>query len=142
MIASPAPLIVIISAIAVLAATGNLFAASAPAIAFQVIAVALSIWSRRSFPNGTFRVGAAPGGASIIRRGPYRVIRHPMYAAVLLFIWAAALSHPSLLPVAVATVVTLTVAIRVVTEERLLRARYPDYVDYARSTKAIVPFIL
>jgi protein-S-isoprenylcysteine O-methyltransferase Ste14 len=142
MIASPAPLIVVISAIAVLAAGGNLFAASVPVIAFQVIAVALSVWSRRSFPKGAFRVAAAPGADSIIRRGPYRFIRHPMYAAVLLFIWTAVLSHRSLFTVTVGAIVTLVVATRVVAEERVLRARYPDYADYARSTKAIVPFIL
>lgn len=142
MIASPAPLIIVISAIAVLAATGNLFAASAPVIALQVIALGLSVWSRRSFPKGTFRVAAAPGAASIIRRGPYRFIRHPMYTAVLLFIWTAVLSHRSLVSLAVGAIVTLVVAIRVVAEERVLRARYADYADYARSTKAIVPFIL
>lgn len=142
MIASPAPLIVVISAIAVLAATGNLFAASAPVIALQVIAVGLSVWSRRSFPKGAFRVAAVPGADSIIRRGPYRFIRHPMYAAVLLFIWTAVLGHRSLFTVIVGAIVTLVVATRVVAEERVLRARYPDYADYAGSTKAIVPFIL
>jgi protein-S-isoprenylcysteine O-methyltransferase Ste14 len=29
----------------------------------------------------------------------------------------------------------------VVVEERLLRARYPDYDAYARSTKALVPYV-
>ena len=142
MISSPAPLIVVIMAIAVLAATGNLFAASVPVIALQVSAVGLSVWSRRSFPKGAFRVAAAPGAESTIRRGPYRFIRHPMYAAVLLFIWTAVLSHRSLFTVTVGAIVTLVVATRVVAEERVLRARYPDYADYARSTKAIVPFIL
>ena len=142
MIASAAPLIVVISAIAVLAATGNLFAASVLVIALQIIAVGLSVWSRRSFPKGAFRVAAAPGADSVIRRGPYRFIRHPMYAAVLLFIWTAVLSHRSLVTVTVGAIVTLVVATRVVAEERVLRARYPDYVDYARSTKAIVPFVL
>jgi len=142
MIASPAPLIVVIGAIAVLAATGNLFAASLPVIAVQLIAVALSLWSRQSFPRGAFRVAAAPGADSIIRRGPYRFIRHPMYAAMLLFICTAVLSHRSLFTVIVGAIVTLVVATRVVAEERILRARYPDYADYAGSTKAIVPFVL
>ena len=142
MITSPAPLIVVISAIAVLAATGNLFAASLPVIALQVIAVGLNLWSRRSFPKGAFRVAAAPGADSVIRRGPYRFIRHPMYAAMLLFICTAVLSHRSLFTVIVGAIVTLVVATRVVAEERILRARYPDYADYAHSTKAIVPFIL
>jgi protein-S-isoprenylcysteine O-methyltransferase Ste14 len=141
-IASPAPLIVVITALTVLAATGNLFARSVPVIVLQALAVALSVWSRRSFPNGTFRVVAAPGAASIIRRGPYRLIRHPMYAAVLLFLWTGVLSHRSLFTLTIGAIVTLVIASRIVTEERALRCRYPDYVDYAGATKAIVPFIL
>jgi protein-S-isoprenylcysteine O-methyltransferase Ste14 len=35
----------------------------------------------------------------------------------------------------------VVVITRVVVEERLLRARYPEYADYARSTKALVPYV-
>ena len=54
-----------------------------------------------------------------------------MYSAALLFIWAAILSHLSVLNLAIGVSVTSVVVIRVVTEERLLRARYPEYRDYA-----------
>ena len=139
---SPAPLIVVISAIVVLAITGNLFAASPYVIAAQAVAVALSVWARRSFPRGVFRVVAAPDAPTIIRRGPYRFLRHPMYSAVLLFIWAAILSHLSRWTLVLGATVTLVVSLRVIAEERLLRTHYPDYDAYARSTKAVVPFIV
>lgn len=142
MITSPAPLVVVITAIAILAVTGNLFSASPYVIAVQAMAIALSVWARRSFPSGTFRVAAAPGGSSIVRRGPYRFVRHPMYSAVLLFIWAAILSHRSPWTLALGAVVTMVVLARVIAEERLLRERYEDYREYARSTKALIPFIV
>ena len=142
LINSPAPLIVVIGAIVVLAVTRNLFTASPYVIALQAMAVALSVWARRSFPKGTFRVDANPGGSSIIRRGPYRFIRHPMYAAVLLFLWTAVLSHLSLFTIALGAIVTVVVTSRVVAEERVLRTRYPDYAEYARSTTTIIPFIV
>lgn len=139
--ASVAPLLLLMASIVTLGVTGNLFTWSPAVIALQAAAVGLSIWARRSFQAGAFRVTAAPGGSAIIRSGPYGVVRHPMYAAALLFVWAAVASHLSGFTLAVGVVVSVVVIARVVVEERLLRARYSDYDDYARSTKALVPFL-
>ena len=141
MMASALPLVLVVAAIAALAVTGNLLSASPFVIAAQVAAIGLNVWARRSFNAGTFRVSAAPGGTAIIRRGPYGVIRHPMYSAVLLFVWAAVLSHVSALTLTIGAAVTVIAVTRVFTEERLLRAQYPDYEDYSRSTKALVPYV-
>ena len=141
MMTSAVPLVFVIAAILVLGATGNLFSASPIVIAAQVAAIALNIWARRSFDAGTFRVTAAPGGHEVIRRGPYRFIRHPMYAAALLFVWASVLGHVSTFTLAIGAIVTVIGVLRVFAEERLLREKYPDYIDYARLTKALVPFI-
>lgn len=142
MIASAAPLAVVISSIVILAVTGNLISPSPYVIAVQAGAIALSVWARRSFPKDSFRVVANPGASSIIRRGPYRSIRHPMYSAALIFIWAAVLSHLSPWTLVLGLVVTSVVGARVVVEERLLRQRYPEYEGYARATKALIPFIV
>ena len=141
MVTSLLPLVFVVAAIVVLAVTGNLFASSPFVIASQVAAVALNVWARRSFRKGTFRVSAAPGGTSIITRGPYRVIRHPMYSAVLLFVWAAVVSHLSVLTLAIGIAVTVVVIARVIAEERLLRARYPEYHNYTLTTRALVPYV-
>lgn len=141
MMASALPLLGVLVAIAGLGVTGNLFSPSPRVIAVQVAAVALNIWARCLFQKGEFRVGATPGGSSIIRSGPYHFIRHPMYAAVLLLIWVSVAGHLSVLTVAIGIVVTAVAITRVGVEARLLRARYPDYDDYARSTKALVPCV-
>jgi protein-S-isoprenylcysteine O-methyltransferase Ste14 len=142
MINSALPLVVVIGGILFLVLTHSLFSASPVVIALQLAAIALNVSARLSFPREAFRVSAAPGGSEIIRRGPYRFIRHPMYAAVLLFIWTAILSHLSWLNVSVGIVVTAFACARVIAEERLLRQRFPGYIDYARSTKAIIPFVI
>jgi len=141
MITSALPLVFVIASIVVLAATGNLFSSSPLVIAAQLAAVGLNLWARRSFQKGTFRVSAAPGGTSIIRRGPYRVIRHPMYAAVLLLIWAGVVSHVSVFTLSIGIAVTVVAFARIVAEERLLRVQYPEYDTYTRSTKALVPYV-
>jgi len=132
----------VIAALVILAVTDNLFSSSPLVIGAQVFAVCLAIWARRSFPTGAFRVTATPAADSVIQRGPYRLIRHPMYAAALLFVWAAVLSHLSAPTVAVGIILTGIVAARIVLEERLLREQYPEYATYVRSTKAVVPYLL
>jgi protein-S-isoprenylcysteine O-methyltransferase Ste14 len=141
-IASAFPLLFVIAAIVVLGVTHSLFAASPLVIAAQVGAIGLSVWARQSFSKGAFRIVAVPSGPSVIQRGPYRFIRHPMYSAALLFVWTAILSHLSVLNVTIGVAVTSVVVVRIVAEERLLRAVYPEYGEYTRSTKALVPFVV
>jgi protein-S-isoprenylcysteine O-methyltransferase Ste14 len=135
-------LLAVIAGLIVLAATGSLFSASRTVVALQLGAVALAVWARRSFPGGAFRVGATPAADTVIQRGPYRFIRHPMYAAALLIVWTAVVSHRSPANLAVGIVVRGVAAARIVLEERLLRARYVEYAAYVRATKAVVPFLL
>ncbi|MGE0815537.1 MAG: isoprenylcysteine carboxylmethyltransferase family protein [Vicinamibacterales bacterium] len=141
LLTSGAPLALIVITLVALGLTGNLLSRSLPVIAVQLAAVALNLWARASFAKGAFRVGAAPAGSSLMRGGPYRLVRHPMYAAVLLFLWAGVAAHASALTMAAGLVVTVVVVARVFAEERLLSLRYPDYRAYARATWALVPFV-
>jgi protein-S-isoprenylcysteine O-methyltransferase len=133
---------VVIAVIVALAATGNLFAFSPILIAIQLSSVCLAAWARRSFARGSFRVVATPAGEAILRRGPYRLMRHPMYSAALLFVWSGVLAHIAEWTVAVGVLVIFVVVLRIVIEERLLLERYGDYADYARTTKALIPFVV
>lgn len=63
-------------------------------------------------------------------------------AILLLLVWSSILGHISLLHVVIGLIVTVEIAIRVVTEEQLLRTRYPDYAEYSRKTRRIIPFII
>jgi protein-S-isoprenylcysteine O-methyltransferase len=139
---SSAALPVVIGVLVALAATGNLFGASAVLIAIQMVSVGLAVWARRSFPRGSFRVVATPGGESLVRKGPYRLVRHPMYSAALLLVWSGILAHASSWTVAMGALATCVVVVRIVVEERLLRERYDDYGHYAQGTKTLVPFVV
>ncbi len=135
-------LLVVVGTLLALALSKNLFSVSPVVIGAQVAAVLLAVWARRSFPSGSFRVMEAPSGGGLIKRGPYRVIRHPMYTAALLVLWSGVLSHAAPWSLAAGVIVTSVVAARIVHEERLLRGRYADFAEYAKSTKAVVPFVV
>ncbi len=135
-------LAVVVVSLLALGLSGNLFSLSPLPLAIQALVVGLSVWARRSFPRGAFRTAAIPSGDGLIRQGPYRYVRHPMYSAALILIWTGIVTHLSVWSVVVGVVVTAFAIVRIVVEEGLLREQYADYGDYVGATKALIPFIV
>jgi protein-S-isoprenylcysteine O-methyltransferase Ste14 len=124
----------------------ELLGANAVAIGLQIAAVLLMLWARVTFGRRSFHAAANPTAGGLVTWGPYRYWRHPIYSAVLLFLWSGVLSH-GLDPVAIALAVVGTVMtiVRVLSEENLLRAEFTGsdgYEAYARRTKRFIPFVL
>src|SRR5574341_1082334 len=134
--------IVTLGTIIALAVTGSFFTTSPVLLALYVAAIAIAIAARRAFPPGTFRAGPPPAGQAVLRRGPYRVARHPMYSAALLLVWSAVGAQVAAWTIGLGVVVTGAVVGRVMWEEQLLRAAFSDYAEYARSTRALIPFVV
>ncbi len=79
----------------------------------------------------------------LVERGPFRMVRHPSYTGVLLAFVGFALSLGNwvallviLLPIGVAFIHRMNVE-----EDALSGALAPQYTDYMRRTKRLVPFI-
>ena len=135
-------LLIVIVTILYLLISGNLLSLSPVVIAVQLLAVALSIWARRSFQMNQFSIHAEPKEGQLLLRGPYQFIRHPMYAAALLLIWSGIWAHISPGNLVVGVIITSVVAVRIVVEEQYLHTRYPDYVAYSHRTKRVIPLII
>jgi protein-S-isoprenylcysteine O-methyltransferase Ste14 len=123
----------------------SLFAANPIGIALQVLAALLMLWARLTFGMRSFHATANPTAGGLVSTGPYRYWRHPIYAAVLLFMWTGVLAHgaaPALIDLALATIATIMIIVRVLAEEQLLRVAIPEYANYATRTKRFIPFVL
>ena len=59
----------------------------------QVAAVLLMVWARMTFGRRSFHAAANPTAGGLVTWGPYRYWRHPIYSAILLFLWSGVLSH-------------------------------------------------
>ncbi len=121
---------------------GSILGEGTVAITIQILAVLLMIWARATFGRRSFHASANPTDGGLVTTGPYRVLRHPIYASILFFLWAAVFSHISATNICLGLVGTAGAAIRIYTEERLLLIRYPEYREYAARTKRIIPFLL
>ena len=68
----------------------------------------------------------------LISTGPYAVVRHPFYAALLFFCASTALLLGSWFGLAAVVVIGAALALRVALEDRELREKLEGYADYAR----------
>jgi protein-S-isoprenylcysteine O-methyltransferase Ste14 len=134
--------LLMVAAILLLLLVHGLFANNVAAIVVQALAVLLMIWARAAFGRRSFHAAGSPTEGGVVTTGPYRYIRHPIYAAVLYFIWAGVLCHLSAETLAPGAVAVIGVALRVFVEERLVVERYPEYREYAARTKRLIPYLL
>ena len=118
-----------------------IFSNSLGLIGVQIAAAALMFWARLTFGRRSFHTAADPTEGGLVTTGPYHFIRHPIYTAVCVFWWAGILSHMSAVSVVLGGFLVVGVFMRMFVEEHLLVQRYPDYRQYARATKRMIPYL-
>jgi protein-S-isoprenylcysteine O-methyltransferase Ste14 len=79
----------------------------------------------------------------LVRAGPYRFVRHPVYTGLAVHFAGACLATGNLLLIAGTLLVTYpALYLRAKTEERLLRERFgAAYEEYAREVGMLVPLL-
>ncbi len=71
--------------------------------------------------------------------GLYRVVRHPIYAGLILFTASQVLGGRSWSVAACGVALVILINIKARWEERRLTERFQDYAEYARQTPRFVP---
>jgi protein-S-isoprenylcysteine O-methyltransferase Ste14 len=136
-----AALLLMTLALAGLVVRGAFFSLQPVVIMSEIAAVALMVWARLTFGRRSFRAAANPSPGGLVTTGPYRYIRHPIYTAACLFGWSGVLAHWSPVNVLLGALLIAGAVCRMLCEERLIIGVYPEYRDYARVTKRMVPYI-
>ena len=121
--------------------TRNLFSSSALVIFLQVVALLLFLWARVTFGRRSYHVVADPTEGGLVTGGPYRYIRHPIYAAMCLLTLAGAAGHWSWRAGLCGGLVLASAVTRIICEETLVAARYPEYAQYAATTWRMIPYV-
>ena len=105
--------------------------------------VGLAIWARTILGGNWSALVTVKQNHTLIRSGPYSVVRHPIYSGLLLAGLGTALAVGEvrgLLAVALALFVWLD---KSRTEERFMIEQFGrEYEEYRQHTRALVPFIL
>jgi len=105
---------------------------SADALVAAGLALTFVVFKANTFTASTVTIEP---GQRVVTTGPYAIVRHPMYSASVLWFLATpfALGSPSALVPAV--LMALTLAVRLVDEERYLGAALPGYDGYCRTVR-------
>jgi protein-S-isoprenylcysteine O-methyltransferase len=79
---------------------------------------------------------------TIVREGPYRMIRHPGYLASILIWSGVAVSTQNWIVLVVVLIVMFSVYIyRIQTEEKMLVETNSDYTQYQKNTWRLIPLV-
>lgn len=125
-----------------LALTGPIFARNPLLLAIEIAALALAAWAILTV--SVRNVNVTPdvrAGGRLVREGPYRWIRHPMYASILLGALALVLETPTPARWLVYAVLVIDLLVKLHYEEQLLSAAFPPYAAYREVSKRLIPFI-
>jgi protein-S-isoprenylcysteine O-methyltransferase Ste14 len=146
-------LVPVVAAIAIaMRARPALFAArivpSSPAIdaagiAMAVAGFALAIWARRVLGRNWSGAPVIKEDHELVRNGPYRLVRHPIYSGLLLAVFGSCLSEGRVHGATLFVLVLLSLLWKSRVEEGLMARQFPEaYPEYRKRTKALVPFVL
>lgn len=118
-------------------------AALLAAAGFSIIGIILS-WTAVAHLGKQFRIHAGLyADHELVRTGPYRIVRHPIYASVLAMLLATiVLLTPWLRALFALAVFLIGTEIRVRSEDRLLASRFgAQFADYRKRVPAYIPFV-
>ena len=97
------------------------------------LGLVLGVWAGVTMGPSLSPFPRPPRGAELVDRGPYRVLRHPIYVGGALFF-----AGPSLVFSAWGLALTAVLAVfwiaKARLEERHLLERFPEYAEYRRRT--------
>jgi protein-S-isoprenylcysteine O-methyltransferase len=117
--------------------------ATAAALTLTYAGLAIAVWARFCIGRNWSAIVELKQGHTLVRRGPYRVVRHPIYSGLLLAMVGTAIGCGelgALLGVAVGLAGWLAKARM---EESFLLTRFPkEYGEYRRNVRTLIPFVL
>ena len=81
-------------------------------------------------------------GHYVITTGPYRLVRHPMYVGIIIFLISTPLVLGSWIGFLISLPTAALFVLRTILEDRMLMEELPGYQDYAQKTRyRLVPYI-
>lgn len=86
--------------------------------------------------------GIMPQARTLVRSGPYRLIRHPMYVGEIVAFGGAILAGFTIAKLGIFLLLAAIQSYRAIEEEKVLEETIPEYSVYKAATKRFIPGVI
>jgi protein-S-isoprenylcysteine O-methyltransferase Ste14 len=108
-----------------------------------VFGLFITVWARRTLAGNWSSDVTFKQGHELVKTGPYRFVRHPIYTGLLVMCLGSAIEIGRLRCWLSIVVVGIGFWIKLTQEESLMLRHFPDaYPVYQKRVKALVPFVI
>jgi protein-S-isoprenylcysteine O-methyltransferase Ste14 len=111
-------------------------------LALTVFGIGFSIWARLTLGENWSASVTIKQDHSLIVRGPYRIVRHPIYTGILFALLGSALQRGLVRSFIAILFCVASFWIKLTLEEQFMVQRFGgEYLNYRRHVRALVPFL-
>ena len=104
--------------------------------------LAFATWARIHLGKYWSSMVTIKTGHHLIRTGPYRIVRNPMYAGMLVALVGAAVAVGELLAFVFVGIIVIGIWLKITAEEEILQEKFgEEYTRFRREVKALIPYI-
>jgi protein-S-isoprenylcysteine O-methyltransferase Ste14 len=107
-----------------------------------VAGLGVTIWARVTLGGNWSSDVQFKEDHQLVSKGPYRFVRHPIYTGILIMCSAQAIQFGRLHFWLGWLIVFVGLWIKLKQEEAVMLRHFPEYSDYRKQVKAIVPFVI
>ncbi len=112
-------------------------------LVLTIAGIAFAIWARFFLGTNWSATPAVKQNHLLIRNGPYRIVRHPIYSGLLLAMFGTALAVGRWRGLIGLAVLSAAWHFKSRTEERYMEEEFgSEYQRYRRQVKGLIPFLL
>ncbi len=116
---------------------------AAMALGAVIGGLSLMLWARLALREQWHGQAAIRSGHELIREGPYRFVRHPIYSGLALALMGTVALRGDAAACAGLVAVLVALRLKVEAEDRLLSAHFGErFASYRRDVKAFVPYLV